>query len=95
MSENFNEMTKNEKMPMLALRGLSVFPNMLLNFDVERSKSAAALSVAAESDRRIFLLSQKDVSKESPAEEDLYKIGTICIVKQLLRLPGGSIKVLV
>ena len=51
---------------MLALRGLSVFPNMLLNFDVERPKSVAALNEAAEGERRIFLLAQKDITKESP-----------------------------
>lgn len=95
MSENLNENIITESLPMLALRGLSVFPNMLLNFDVERSMSVAALNVAAEGERRIFLLAQKDISKEAPTENDLYKVGTICYIKQLLRIPGGGIKVLV
>ncbi|NLT14178.1 MAG: endopeptidase La [Clostridiales bacterium] len=95
MSENIDNMHLTESLPMLALRGLSVFPNMLLNFDVERPMSVAALNVAAEGERRIFLLAQKDISKESPGEGDLYKVGTICVIKQLLRIPGGGIKVLV
>ncbi len=68
---------------------------MLLNFDVERQMSVAALNVAADGERKIFLLAQKDVSKESPGEDDLYNVGTICYIKQLLRIPGGGIKVLV
>jgi ATP-dependent Lon protease len=95
MSDTTNERRLIENLPMLALRGLSVFPNMLLNFDVERPMSVAALNVAAEGERRIFLLAQKDISKESPSETDLYKVGTICTIKQLLRIPGGGIKVLV
>ncbi|MCF0121283.1 MAG: LON peptidase substrate-binding domain-containing protein, partial [Oscillospiraceae bacterium] len=93
---DFNENTNNFRtLPMLALRGLSVFPHMLLNFDVERPKSVAALNYASETKRIIFLLTQKDIAKESPMENDLYRVGTICNVKQLLRLPGGNIKVLV
>lgn len=95
MSKITENAIQTYKMPMLALRGLSVFPNMLLNFDVERPISAAALTAAAEGDRKIFLLAQKDIMKETPAEQDLYKIGTVCLVKQLLKIPGGGIRVLV
>ena len=84
-----------ETLPLLALRGLSVFPNMLLNFDVERTMSTSALDIALGGDRRIFLLAQKDITKETPVERDLYKIGTICYLKQLLKIPGGGMKVLV
>ena len=84
-----------EAMPMLPLRGLSVFPNMLLNFDVERVMSTSALDTAMSSDRRIFLLAQKDIIKETPNERDLYKIGMICYIKQVLKIPGGGMKVLV
>ena len=84
-----------ETMPLLALRGLSVFPNMLLNFDVERVISTSALDAASSRDRRIFLLAQKDIAKENPAERDLYKVGTICYIKQVLKIPGGGMKVLV
>ena len=84
-----------ETLPLLALRALSVYPYMLLNFDVERSISTNALDAAMEGDRRIFLVAQKDISKESPSERDLFKIGTICYVKQVLKIPGGGMKVLV
>lgn len=84
-----------QTLPMLTLRGLCVFPEMLLNFDVERPISVAALNMAAEGDRMIFLLTQKDMTKEVPAKDDLYAVGTICVIKQLLRVPGGGIKVLV
>ena len=95
MNDAMSDRTTSESLPMLALRGLSVFPNMLLNFDVERAMSVAALNIAADGERRIFLLAQKDIAKETPGESDLYKVGTICYVKQLLRIPGGGIKVLV
>ena len=84
-----------EHLPLLALRGLSVFPNMLLNFDVERTKSTGALDAASNTDRRIFLLAQRDISKETPSQRDLHKIGTICYIKQVLKIPGGGMKVLV
>ena len=93
MNENDEMIT--EFLPLLALRGLSVFPNMLLNFDVERTMSTSALDAATGGDRKIFLLAQKDMTKESPTERDLYKIGTICHVKQVLKIPGGGMKVLV
>ncbi len=95
MTEDTVNMPETIKLPMLALRGLSVFPNMLLNFDVERPMSVAALNEAADGERKIFLLAQKDITKEAPEENDLYKIGAICSVRQLLRIPGGGIKVLV
>ena len=82
-------------LPLLALRGLSVFPNMLLNFDVERTMSTGALDLASNGDRRVFLVAQKDVTKENPQQRDLYKIGTICHIKQILKIPGGGMKVLV
>ena len=93
MHEYENAIT--EFLPLLALRGLSVFPNMLLNFDVERTMSTGALDAAHNGDRRIFLLAQKDITKETPAERDLYRIGTICYIKQVLKVPGSGMKVLV
>jgi len=84
-----------ESLPLLALRGLSVFPNMLLNFDVERAKSTGALDAASNGDRKIFLIAQKDITKETPGQNDLFKIGTICYIKQVLKIPGGGMKVLV
>ncbi len=82
--------------PLLPMRGLSVFPGMLINFDVIRPKSVAALSCALETTRMIFIVAQRDISKEVPEESDLYTIGTICRVKQLLRIPGTEgVRVLV
>jgi len=92
--EDYNEII-TERLPLLALRGLSVFPNMLLNFDVERTKSTGALDAASNSDRRVFLTAQKDITKETPGQNDLHSIGTICYIKQVLKIPGGGMKVLV
>ncbi|MDR0839027.1 MAG: endopeptidase La [Oscillospiraceae bacterium] len=93
--QNFPPEPKYEKLPLLALRGLCAFPGMLLNFDVERDISTAALDAAGEYGRRVFLIAQRDIMKESPRPDDLYKIGTICQIKQLLKIPGGGVKALV
>lgn len=74
--------------PLLPMRGLSVFPGMLINFDVIRERSVAALNTALEGDRTVFVISQREISQEIPARKDLYDIGTLCRVKQLLRIPG-------
>ncbi len=82
--------------PLLPMRGLSVFPGMLINFDVIRPKSVTALNAALETNRMVFVVAQRDIAKETPAELDLYQIGTICRVKQLLRIPGTEgVRVLV
>lgn len=95
MKEN-NNFTHDKGYPLLPMRGLSVFPGMLINFDVIRSKSVAALNSALEADRMIFVVAQRDISKDVPTESDLYTIGTICRVKQLLRIPGtDGVRVLV
>jgi len=93
MDELEHKMT--EFLPLLALRGLSVFPTMLLNFDVERAMSTGALDAASNGDRRIFLLAQKDILKDTPSQRDLHRVGTICYIKQVLKIPGGGMKVLV
>lgn len=82
---------KKRELPLLPLRGLSVFPGMLLNLDVERAISIAALNKAMNEDQIIFLSAQKELSKDSPTEKDLYKIGTVCKIRQLLRQPGGKL----
>ena len=79
---------RNEHLPLLPLRGISIFPGMLLNFDVERTMSVAALEKALASDQLIFLVAQRDLTKETPKEEDLYRTGTVCKIRQLLRIPG-------
>ena len=95
MNDNLTSEVLTTEMPMLALRGLTVFPGMSLNFDVERLISLNALNRAMEGDRKIFLLTQKDIAAEFPVESDLYKVGTVCTVRQFVRIPGGGVKVLV
>jgi ATP-dependent Lon protease len=92
---NDNLNTNIKRLPMIALRGVSAFPSMILNFDIERPISIAALDAAMNNDRRIFLLAQRDINVDEPEEEDLYTIGTIANIRQILRLPGGSVRVLV
>ncbi|MBO5496978.1 MAG: endopeptidase La [Oscillospiraceae bacterium] len=80
-----------DKLPLLALRGLHVFPGMLLTFDVERPASIAALNAAVRCDQLIFLAAQKDLTADLPQEDDIYSVGTVCRVKQQLRQPRGSL----
>lgn len=82
-------------MPVLALRGLTVFPHMLLHFDVSRPRSVKALDHAMEQGSPICLVSQRDLSVEDPEGKDLYSLGAICSIRQVLRLPGGSVRALV
>ncbi len=84
-----------ETMPILALRGLTIFPNMLLHFDVGREGSIKALDESMSSGRPIFLVSQRDLAVEEPGLADLYPVGTISNVKQILRLPGDNVRVMV
>ena len=79
-------------LPMLALRGLTVFPGMLLTFDVERPASIAALQEASgEGQQLIFLAAQKTLSDDLPKEEGLYHVGTVCRIRQQLRQPRGNL----
>ncbi|GAU78245.1 endopeptidase La [Fusibacter sp. 3D3] len=82
-------------MPLIPLRGLSVFPYMVLHFDVGRKKSIKALEAAMAKDQRIFLTTQFDIDIDTPAPKDFYQMGTICKIKQMLKLPGDAIRVLV
>ncbi|MDY3282866.1 endopeptidase La [Dysosmobacter sp.] len=81
--------------PVLALRGLTVFPHMNLNFDVERPMSVRALEHAMENDQRIFLVTQREVGVAEPQEKDLYPVGTVSRVVQILRLSPTSVRVMV
>ena len=82
-------------MPVLALRGLTVFPHMNLTFDVERPISIAALERAMEGDQEVFLVTQREIGVERPEEKDLYPIGTVSHIRQILRLSSGSARVMV
>ena len=86
-------MTMN--IPVLALRGLTVFPHMTLTFDVERRISITALERAMEADQEIFLVTQREIGVDAPAEKDLYEVGTISHISQILRLSANSVRVMV
>ncbi|GAA0483632.1 endopeptidase La [Salinibacillus aidingensis] len=83
------------QLPLLPLRGLIVYPSMVLHLDVGRDKSVKALEQSMVEDNRIFLASQKEVNIDEPGKDDIYQIGTIANVKQMLKLPNGTIRVLV
>ncbi|MFA9398007.1 MAG: LON peptidase substrate-binding domain-containing protein, partial [Clostridiaceae bacterium] len=84
-----------KNLPLIPLRGLTIFPYMVLHFDVGREKSIDALEEAMVKDQEIFLVSQKDAKIEEPEKEDIFSIGTLCSVKQILKLPGDTVRVLV
>ncbi|MFD0962308.1 endopeptidase La [Paenibacillus chungangensis] len=86
---------KGRRLPLLPLRGLLVYPSMVLHLDVGRDKSVRALERAMVEDHRILLCSQSEVNIEEPSREDIYKVGTIAKVRQMLKLPNGTIRVLV
>lgn len=85
----------SRRVPIVALRGMAVLPGMLIHFDVNRQISIEAIENAMENDQLILLLTQKDDEIENPGQEDLYQIGTIALVKQIIKLPGNVIRVLV
>jgi ATP-dependent Lon protease len=86
---------KVRRLPLLPLRGLLVYPSMVLHLDVGREKSVKALERAMVDDSMILLCSQSEINIEEPAKEDIYRIGTIAKVRQMLKLPNGTIRVLV
>ncbi|MEW5783921.1 MAG: endopeptidase La [Bacillota bacterium] len=88
-------MKQRHKLALLPLRGVLVFPNMVLHLDVGRERSVTALDRAMVGDNRILLVAQKDAREDEPVEEDLYTIGTVAEIKQMIKLPGGTIRVLV
>ena len=83
------------KMPILALRGLAVFPDQTVHFDVGREKSVLALEAAMKADQMLLLIPQKDVLVDDPKLQDLYPIGTVATVKQVLKSQGETLRVLV
>ena len=86
---------QNKTLPLIPLRGISIFPHMVVHFDVGREKSISALEKAMLDDASILLCTQKDQKVNEPTVEDFYHVGTVAKVKQMLKLPGGSIRVLV
>ena len=83
------------KMPLVALRNLAVLPGMLIHFDVSRKFNIAALEAAMKNNLKVFLVMQREADVEEPQAEDLYEGGTTAVVKQIMKLPGGLLRVLV
>ncbi|MCI6017685.1 MAG: endopeptidase La [Clostridiales bacterium] len=83
-------------LPVMALRGLTVLPEMIIHFDVTRKKSIAALEAAMTEQQNIFLVTQRDIDVEEPGEDDVYKYGTIAMIKQIVKMPKtNTVRVLV
>ncbi len=90
-----NEVHNTDKLPILALRGIAVFPEQTVHFDIGRVKSALALEAAMKKDQTLILVPQKDILEDDPVLADLYPIGTVVKVKQILKSQGDNIRVLV
>ena len=90
-----SEIVMSGNMPVLALRGLAVFPNQTTHFDVGREKSVRALDSAMKKDQTLLLVPQKDILDDDPGIDDLYPIGTVVMVKQVLKSQGENLRVLV
>lgn len=82
-------------MPAIALRGTTILPDMIVHFDVSREKSVKAVEASMLQDQKIFLVTQRDPENENPGLLDVYKIGTIAVIKQVAKLPKGIVRVLV
>ncbi|MGM0470976.1 MAG: endopeptidase La [Bacillota bacterium] len=95
MVEEIDEVEIKDELPLLVLRGLVVFPHMVIPLLVGRDKSVEALEEAMVEDRLILLTAQKDESIEEPEVDEIYEMGTVAQVKQLVKLPDGTIKILV
>ncbi len=93
--KSINEQEKSVLIPLLPLRDVVVFPHMIVPLFVGREKSIAALESAMKYEKGIFMVAQKNAKKDDPTREDIYSVGTIGIIIQLLRLPDGTVKVLV
>jgi ATP-dependent Lon protease len=90
-----NDQEKRDVFPLLPLRGLLVYPSMVLHFDVGRDKSIKALERAMVNEHLILLVSQEDTQIDDPTEDDLFRVGTVARIKQMMKLPNGTIRVLV
>lgn len=84
-----------KSLPMVALRGLTIMPEMVVHFDVSRERSITAVQQAMMEDQKIFLVAQKSIETEDPGQEDVYSIGTVATVRQVIKLPKKIVRVLV
>ena len=86
---------QTEVMPVVALRGLTVFPHLIIHFDLNRKKSVAAVERAMMQGQQILLVTQKDAQILDPTVADLYSVGTIAVIRQITKLPGKVLRVMV
>ena len=84
-----------KSLPMVALRGMTIMPEMVVHFDVSREKSIAAIQEAMAGDQKIFLVAQKSIETDDPTQEDVYEVGTVGTIKQIMKLPKHIVRVLV
>lgn len=82
-------------LPVVALRGTSILPEMIVHFDVSRPRSVKAVEAAMLKEQKVFLVTQKDLEKENPGLLDFYKVGTVAYIKQIVKLPDDVLRVLV
>ncbi len=96
MEEQVNHLIQTlTTLPLVPLRGLTLFPHMVLNFDIGREKSLAALEAAMERDQLLMLATQRNADVDEPEAQDIFDVGTIAHIKQLVRLPGDTVRVIV
>lgn len=84
-----------KSLPIVALRGMTIMPEMVVHFDVSREKSIAAIQEAMAGDQKIFLVAQKSIETDDPTQEDVYEVGTVGTIKQIMKLPKHIVRVLV
>ena len=84
-----------KSLPMVALRGMTIMPEMVVHFDVSRQRSIAAIQEAMTEEQKIFLTAQKSIDTENPGIDDVYEIGTVGTIKQIIKLPKHIVRVLV
>lgn len=87
--------TQKQKLPLIALRGMVILPGMVINFDISRKKSVSAVEKSMSDNQKIFLVAQKNPEVAEPGEKDIYHIGTIAQIKQIMKLPNGILRVMV
>src|SRR5690606_17943366 len=95
MDHSESSATNTNELPLLPLRDVVVYPHMVTPLFVGRDKSIAALEEAMATDKQILLVAQKNPAEDDPKSEDVYSVGTIASILQLLKLPDGTVKVLV
>ncbi|MDD6201918.1 MAG: LON peptidase substrate-binding domain-containing protein, partial [Lachnospiraceae bacterium] len=91
--EKENNLPEERILPVIALRGLTVFPEMVINFDLSRKKSIEAAKAAMAENQEVFLVTQKEYDTQDPALSDLYQDGTVAVIKQITKLPNRIMRV--